>query len=377
MCCFNTFLDIIQTSQPGEYKIKVCIPTHLEWNASEFDPRLESIQNLELEFQFTKTTKVGLILPSDDRDEFLNLTLDDTKADLNLIQTILGSSSENGRVLARLKKKGEWLLKLAIVISRRLGMKSLELYDASSVLSSERTDMDLKFISLMQYGRSWYQKFGFRPLKENPENMLEWDKIRKTPLHQLQTVFEKIAEDAFWEEYETKMSEFLAFSNPQDKLSQRCRVAFISTTVLEKLLVFDTKEGATQADLTLCDFFAWLAHRDCASWHLLYQFIFGDLVPNNNTWVRGRPYISNLHMRIYQDKKMTPSQMETAITELRLENEDKANFLTYIYIVDGSMCLDDDSFLLGKLAQLDEWKLILHIRTTFLNIGSEYLLPFY
>ena len=371
---FDEFLEILKTSPPGEHKLNVSVPTELLKNISD--------SSLELEFQFSKTERereggktmiLRVILPMDNGDSFFDLTLDTSQnmASLNLLQAAEGSDSINGKVLAHLKKKGEWLLHLAVVVSRRLGMDSLQLLDASSVRCAEN-DMDLKFINLMQYGKSWYQRiYAFRPIREDQNNTSKWEKIRKSSLDKLQTDLFKITTDAFWEKYDTTMEEFLTSSTENDRLSQRANVAEISTTILENI---KTYKANNNEEKNLCDFFTWLAKHNCGSWIILYNFIFHDLIPSTNTLVRGRPHISTYHMILYNRKKFMPHQMNRAMNSLRLDDVSKQEFKEYKYVVDDNMLLYESSYVLGQLYQLEELKLILNIRKTYNNIDSAYLL---
>jgi len=84
------------------------------------------------------------------------------------------------------EKQGSFFLLLVDEICRQLGVKSLELSDESSITSKEGlkvVKVGLELLSLMKYGRSWYERHGFVYKYQRRKDILI--QISKTPISKI------------------------------------------------------------------------------------------------------------------------------------------------------------------------------------------------
>ena len=79
--------------------------------------------------------------------------------------------------------KGSFFLGLVDEICRRLEMKTLQLDDQSIITSKEGLEVGLEFLSLMKYGRSWYERHGFVYKDQRRKDILI--QISKTPISKI------------------------------------------------------------------------------------------------------------------------------------------------------------------------------------------------
>lgn len=103
---------------------------------------------------------------------------------------------------------GSDMIRIVLEINRKLNVKKTSLNDGAHITCNEKNTIDLSFFKLIEYGLTFYMKFGFEFEINNKEFFdIHFDNIKqlKTKLHELIGKIRKIKVKSIISEYEKTM----------------------------------------------------------------------------------------------------------------------------------------------------------------------------
>jgi hypothetical protein len=122
-------------------------------------------------YNFDHREVFGILIPSMDDPEFpdLHISLYENSFHIEYIYTRHKSQ------YLPIHKKGTWIMHLIDQLALELQVDTLYLRDKSCVICDDE-DISLMFLRIYNGGRSWYEKFGYKPIRidyEEYEKLLE------------------------------------------------------------------------------------------------------------------------------------------------------------------------------------------------------------
>jgi hypothetical protein len=281
---FTEFLDHVRVHLPPDKKEETASeatgakPQRLDvWVPVDLDGLSIGGTSVRLRFDLQPGPSLTVSLESTPGNFHLILELDNATKQSSLEYVDASRLDDqmvgaNPDILSKIEKPGRWLVRLAIALSDHLEMQTMKIGDISEVQCTKGPMdlMDLKYISLMKSGKTWYQTIAnFEFVGEgSAEIMQKWEDVRHTPLRELERSLQNIQTLEFWEQYNQEMGFFLACASKEEKESQQQTVMTLAGAIVSKIQEFTKSKNGPP--LLLYQFLTWLAHIHCELWLEMY-----------------------------------------------------------------------------------------------------------